>query len=173
VSSTGAAEAAFAAFVEARSAALLRAGWLLCGDWQLAEDLVQGTLLDAWRHWARLDAVDSRAAYVHRMLTNRFLSSRRRRQSTEIPVRAIREVPVDADPTAAADLRQTVRAALAALPARQRAVLVLRYFLDLSEAQTAQALGCSPGTVKSQSAKALQSLRRRPSISSLFDEVHG
>ncbi|HTZ45505.1 MAG TPA: SigE family RNA polymerase sigma factor [Jatrophihabitans sp.] len=157
-------------FVSTHSRSLLRAAWLLTGDWATAEDLVQTTLIATWRRW---EAIDSPEIYVRRVLTNTYLSSRRRRWTGERPVADLPELP-GPDAYGSSDTRHALTAALATLPAQQRAVVVLRYFLDLSEAQAAASLGCSVGNVKSQSSRALAKLRARPEVQSLLAEAfHG
>ncbi len=155
----------FRDFVVARSGALVRHAWLLTGDRGEAEDLVQTALAKTWNRWARLDAPE---AYVRRVIVTSFVSARRRRRAETAPG-SLPDRPVPGDAFADADLRSAVRQALLSLPPRQRAVVVLRYFDDLTEAQTAQAMGCSVGTVKSQSAKALGKLRQCP-LGGVWDE---
>jgi RNA polymerase sigma-70 factor (sigma-E family) len=147
---------AFEAFVGASSDRLLRTAYLLTGDRGHAEDLVQTALLRTARRWtsARRDP----AAYARRVVVN--LAKDRWRDRA----RRLDEAPLDVDVAVpeidgVADRDQLLRAARA-LPAGQRSVLVLRYFDDLSVAETAAALGCSEGTVKSQTARALEGLRR-------------
>jgi len=146
----------FSEFVAARSTALLRTAYLLTGDEATAEDLLQTTLVKCWRSWPRL--TDQPEPYVHAVLVNTFLSWRRRRWHGETPSAALPEIAVQ-DSTGVVDERAAVRVALRRLPPRQRAVVVLRYFDDLSEVDTARLLGVSVGTVKSQSSKALAALR--------------
>ncbi len=145
----------FEHFVAARSGQLLRTAYLLTGDHQLAEDLLQTALTKAWFVWARIDR--SPEPYVRKILLNQYVSGWRRRCIGEVPTELLPEDGTDV--VAYPDARQDLRSALARLPKRQRAVVVLRYFEDLSEADTARALGCSVGTVKSQAAKALAKLR--------------
>lgn len=147
----------FEAFVLARRRSLLRTAWLLTGDWERAEDLVQSALLRCYPHWGRIAAGDP-DAYVRRALARLATSWWRRRWRGEVPTEVLPE-RADRDPYAQVDLRLAVLGALAQLPARQRAAVVLRYLDDLSEAQTAAALDCSVGTVKSQTAAALARLR--------------
>lgn len=147
----------FQDYVLARRRALLRSAWLLTGDWHAAEDLVQTALIRCHPHWSRI-ASDSPDAYVRKAMINAHTSLLRRRWRGERPTanppdRADRDVYADADS------RQTLIAALAKLPARQRAAVVLRFYEDLSENDTAAVLGCSVGTVKSQTSKALTALR--------------
>ncbi|WP_080636128.1 SigE family RNA polymerase sigma factor [Salinispora mooreana] len=143
-------------FVRARYARLLRIAYLLCGDHGRAEDLVQTTLTKVALAWSRLD--DDVDHYTHRVLTNTFISARRRRSWFERPSVVAADQP-GPDQFAAVDDRDLLRRALARLPARQRAAVVLRHYEDLSEEQTAAALGCAVGTVKSLTSRGLRSLR--------------
>jgi RNA polymerase sigma-70 factor (sigma-E family) len=152
-------QVAFQDFVVARRRALLRTAWLLTGDWHTAEDLVQTALMRCYPHWQRI-ASDNPDAYVRKAIVNAHASSWRRRWHGERPTADLPDRP-GSDEYGAADARRLLITALRRLPARQRAVVVLRYYEDLSEAETAAALGCSLGTVKSQAAKALASLRAR------------
>lgn len=156
-------------FIDRSSRPLLRSAWLLTGNWASAEDLVQTALLQSWRHW---DAITSETPelYVRRVLMNTFLNGQRRRWSRERPVSQLPDQP-GSDDVSAAELRHVIWSALSGLPARQRAVIVLRYFNDLSESQTAQVLDCSVGTVKSQASRALAKLRTAPELQSLLEEV--
>lgn len=146
----------FAEFVSARSPALLRTAYLLTGDWALGEDLLQTALANCWRRWDRLS--DHPEPYVRQAMLTTFLSWRRRRWNGEVPTGEMPEHGY-ADSTGAVDERDAVWAALRRLPKRQRAVVVLRYFDDLSEQETARLLGVTVGTVKSQSSRALAALR--------------
>jgi RNA polymerase sigma-70 factor (sigma-E family) len=148
----------FQEYVVARQGDLLRLARMLTGDWAGAEDLVQVSLERVWPRWNRIVRDGDPDAYVRRVLVNAHLKSGRRRWRGEQPFADVPERP-DGDPFEAADLRQTVQALLPSLPPRQRVVLVLRYFLDLTEPSVADLLGCSVGTVKSQSAKGLRKLR--------------
>lgn len=159
----------FRSFVVQRQPALLRTAWLLTGDWQSAQDLVQAALLRCWPRWDRLHAAGAEA-YVRQAMMNLHRSWWRRRWRGETPTAQLPDHP-DADVWAATDLSEVLRAALADLPPRQRATVVLRYFDDLTEVQTAAALGCSPGTVKSQTAKALAALRGDRRLTGLLEEV--
>jgi RNA polymerase sigma-70 factor (sigma-E family) len=156
----------FSDFVAARSRALLRTAWLLTGDWALAQDLVQTALAKAWPRWSRIERADPEA-YVRRILVTTYATWWRRRWLGETPSSALPDQAVRADQYDEADRRSVVATALASLTRGQRAVVVLRYFDDLTEAQTAQALGCSVGTVKSQHARALAVLRRSTSLAAL------
>lgn len=153
----------FAEFVAARSRDLLRFAWLLCGDWSTAEDLVQTALAKTWGHWQHIDHADP-SRYVRRVIVTTRISGLRRRWRGEVPTARLPEAPQPGDAFRTADERQALIAALAELPPRQRAVIVLRYFEDLPESDTAAAMGCTVGTVKSQTAKALAALRRVPSL---------
>lgn len=148
---------AFRAFVVAWSPALLRTAFLLTGDRGHAEDLLQAVLLKTARRWHRLDRHDTAYAYVRKALVNTHISWHRRRRVPERLIDRVDEpAPASHDHFAPAD---RTAAALAALPPGMRAVLVLRFFEDLSEVQTAAALGCSVGNVKSQAARGLAKLR--------------
>ncbi len=151
-----------------RSPTLLRTALMLTGQPASAQDLVQATLLTTWHRWGSITA-GAEEAYVRRVLISTFLRWRRRRWHGETPVSRMPDKTSTNDVFADADTRAAVGAALARLPARQRAVVVLRYVNDLSEADTAQALNCSIGTVKSQTSKALANLRRS-SLRHLFSE---
>ena len=151
----------FEEFVQACSPRLFRTALLLAGqDRAAAEDLLQLALERAYRHWARVCRSGDPERYVQRILVN--ASNDRWRQAARRPERPLR--PGDADPLAqdqsdAVAERDFLMRALAALPPRQRTVLVLRYFNDLSEAEIADALGCSVGTVKSHVSRGLARLR--------------
>jgi RNA polymerase sigma-70 factor (sigma-E family) len=144
---------------------LLRSGWLLTGDWTSAEDLVQTALAAAWPRWENLDY--SPELYVRKIMVNTFLRWRRRRWTGEIATGRLPETQAH-DAFAQVDARQSLLAALDRLPARQRAVVVLRYFADQTEAQTAAAMGCSVGAVKSHPARALARLRDAPGLAELM-----
>lgn len=149
----------FAAFVAARSPSLLRAAWLLTGDLGKAEDLLQTALAIVWPRWPRIVAGGHPEAFVRRVLFTTYLSWWRRRWRMEV---ATHDLPDTADPVDVAGesaTRDAVRRALARLSRQQRAVIVLRYVEDLSVAETAEALGCSPATVKVQAGRALATLR--------------
>lgn len=148
-------QAAFDEFVLARSGSLLRTAYLLTRDRHLAEDLVQTALAKAW--FARRRINGDPTPYVRRIMVNEFASGRRRRWLGEHPTA---ELPETHSP--AGEPHTDLWQALANLPRRQRTVIVLRYFDDLTEAETARALGVSVGTVKSQTAKALAKLRVDP-----------
>lgn len=149
----------FRDFVVERSPALVRSAWLLTGSEANAQDLVQTALAKTWVRWGRVTRQDAPEAYVRRVMLSTYLTWRRRRWRDEVAAGRLPERADARDVFAEADVRQSVSEALHLLPRRQRAVVVLRFFDDLTEAQAADALGCSVGTVKSQTAKALAKLR--------------
>jgi RNA polymerase sigma-70 factor (sigma-E family) len=146
-------------YVAARQRALLRTARMLTGDEQMAEDLVQTTLERVWPHWQRVARDRDPDAYVRRVMVNTYSSWWRRKWRGEQPTSDLPEITPADDDYARADLADAIRRLLPTLPPRQRAVLVLRYYDDLTETSTADALGCSIGTVKSQTSKALARLR--------------
>jgi RNA polymerase sigma-70 factor (sigma-E family) len=149
----------FEEFMTSRWAGLVRLAFGLTGDRWLAEDLAQTALVSAYASWWRVRRADDPDAYVRRILINAS-KSRWRRSRAEQPAEPQAEVPDPAaDPAAAIGERSALLTALAALPPRQRAVVVLRYWEDLSDAQAAALLGCSASTVRSQAARALAKLR--------------
>lgn len=151
----------FEDFVRARSGSLLRTALLLVGQNRAeAEDLLQVALERAYRHWPKVIRSQEPERYVRRILANASADRwRRMARRAEHAIAAAFSEPVAPDRTAEIAERDYLLRALAALPPGQRAVLVLRYFDDLTEGQTAQLLGCSVGTVKSQTARALDRLR--------------
>ena len=158
--SPGEAEQVFRDFVAARSPALQRTAYLLVGDWALAEDLVQTALIKTYLAWRRLDSVAAIEPYARTVLVHTASRWWRRRWRGERPTAMLPERPVN-DGTDASAERDRIWRLILGLPARQRAVLVLRYYEDLTEAQTAVMLGLSIGTVKSHTARALNTLRQR------------
>jgi len=150
----------FREFVAARSAALLRSAYLLAGDWATAEDLLQTALTKTYLAWRRLGEIEAVEPYARRVLVNTATSWWRRRWHGERPTEFLPERAV-ADATDEQLDRDLLWKHVKALPARQRAVLVLRFYEDMSEAQTAELLDISPGTVKSQTSRALGTLRQR------------
>lgn len=152
-------EEEFRRFVVGETAGLLRAAWLLTGDRMAAEDLLQTALARTWPHWRRISQDGSPPGYVRTVMTRTFLSWRGRRWSAELPSPRLPDThPVDGGFTAVDDRDRLVRA-LADLPRGQRAAVVLRHYLDLPEHEVAAVLGCSVGTVKTQTARALARLR--------------
>jgi RNA polymerase sigma-70 factor (sigma-E family) len=155
--------AAFDEFVAARSRALLRTAYLLTHDHALAEDLLQTSLAKAWFAWKRIQGEPE--PYVRKIMVNTYASWWRRKWNGEQPTG---ELPDHATPEATAEPTD-LWAAMERLPRRMRAVIVLRYFEDLTEVQTADLLGCSVGTVKSQTSKALAKLRVDPALTAELD----
>ncbi len=149
----------FTAFVAGHQRRLQRTAFLLTGDWQLAEDLVQTALAKAWVRWAGITRTEQPEMYVRRVIVTTYISWRRRRWRGEVATAELPDHGEPADLQAEAASRLLARKLLAALPARQRAVLVLRFFDDLTETEVAAMMGCAVGTVKSQTAKALARLR--------------
>ena len=152
-------EAAFRDFVAAARPRLVRTAYLLCGDSHEAHDLVQVTLMRVHRRWRSIERTDLPQAYARRILINLAASFWRRR--LRAPLVALSAVGERGEPDAAAAFadRAELWEAVMALPPRTRAVLVLRYFEDLTEAETAAALGCSVGSVKSQASRGIARLR--------------
>ena len=150
-------EAEFAELVAAKGAALRRTAYLMCGDWHLAEDLVQGVFVKIHLHWRRIRRQDTFDAYLRTTLFHAYLDTRRAKWRRETPAEYLPEL--EAPGTEPHDDRDVLVAALRRIPPRQRAVLVLRYWEDLSVEETAGLLGCAAGTVKSQAAKGLAALR--------------
>lgn len=153
-------EAAFVDFARAEHQRLLRVALLLTGERQGAEDLVQEALVRAYVHWGKVARANSPRAYTRRLMTNVFL--RQREQAAARP----QLVPAEGDPGTDGgfgriDTRDEVRRALAALPRRQRTAVVLRHYERMTEAETAEAMGCSAGTVKSLTSRGLASLRQQ------------
>jgi RNA polymerase sigma-70 factor (ECF subfamily) len=150
----------FREFVTARSAALLRTAYLLAGDWATAEDLLQTALTKTYLAWKRLGQIEAIEPYARRVLVNTATSWWRRRWHGERPTEFL---PERAAPDRLEEQleRDALWRHVKALPARQRAVLVLRFYEDMSEAQTAALLDISAGTVKSQTSRALGTLRQR------------
>ena len=146
-------------FVAARLESLRRTAYLLCRDWHTADDLVSIAIGKLYRHWRRVRAADNVDAYARGVLTNAWLDEwrrpwRREKVTGELPDRVDVEFP-----QAALVERQALLDLLQQLPPRRRAVLVLRFYCDLSVEETAQVLGISSGTVKSQAARGLDTMR--------------
>jgi RNA polymerase sigma-70 factor (sigma-E family) len=153
----------FNEFVTARSHRLLRTARMLTRDWSAAEDLLQDAMAKAWFAWSRIEGDPE--PYVRKIIATSYISQSRRLWRRELPAAEFDDQLTDpADDIGVSDDRDALWRALGRLPARQRAVVVLRYYEDLSEADVAAALGCSIGTVKSQAARALGRLRVDASI---------
>jgi RNA polymerase sigma-70 factor (sigma-E family) len=159
----------FSQFVVERERSLQRTGWLLTGDWALAQDLVQTALVRSAPHWDRIRRRDDPEIYVRRVMVNTWLGWRRRKWRGERASAWVPDNPAPGDMAAEATVRVAVRAALGALTGRQAAVVVLRVFDDLTEVQAAAVLGCSVGTVKSTLARSLAKLRESPQLAELLE----
>ena len=156
----------FTDFVRAHSATLFRTAYLLTGDYQRAEDLLQTTLARVYQRWHRVEAMDRPIGYARRVLVNQAASWWRRRSSRESTLLLLDE-PVWAGRMDEVAEHQRVWSAVLSLPPRQRAVTVLRYYEDLSEAEIAEILAIAPGTVKSHShaaARRLAELLGEPAV---------
>jgi RNA polymerase sigma-70 factor (sigma-E family) len=149
----------FRSFAGTRARRLHQVAYLLCGDWHLANDVVQETLAKAFRHWRRIQRADNPDAYVRRMLINEVHRHWRRRRDVTASAEVLDWRAPGPDPSDAVIRRADLLRALQRLPERQRATVVLRYLEGMSERETAKALGCSEGTVKSQAFRALAALR--------------
>lgn len=149
----------FTEFVAARGASLFRIAHLTCGSRDEAEDVLQSALEKAYRSWSRLRAGSDPEPYVRRIIVNTAISRARRRTILRIFLTASPPETPAPDSLSGVELRQILIAGLRNLPPHQRAVLVLRFFEDLTEAQTAEVLRCSIGAVKSQASKGLARLR--------------
>lgn len=154
-------EQEFQEYVLSRRRALLHEAFLLVGDFHAAEDLVQTALTKAYVAWRRVKASDSPDAYVRRILINTNVSRLRRRRVSEVltglPPESVGQSPDHAE-------RLDLVRALIALPKRQRAAVVLRFWADLPEAEVAQIMGCSVGNVRSQAFRGLEKLREQPAL---------
>jgi RNA polymerase sigma-70 factor (sigma-E family) len=148
----------YQAFVRRRAAPLHRTAYLLCGDWHLADDLVQETLAKTFRHWRRVQRAANPDAYVHRILINEANQHWRRHRKV-VPLVADDHDPTVPDLSDGVVDRADLLRALLALPNRQRATVVLRYLVGMTERETAEVLNCSQGTVKSQTSRALDTLK--------------
>lgn len=151
--------AAFAEFVAARSPSLHRTAYLMVGDRGLAQDLLQEALTKTYVAWPRLRDPANAEAYTRKAITTTAISWYRRRSWGERPTDTVTERRSQADHADDLSTRDLLWSALQSLPPRQRATIVLRFYEDLSEARTAEVLGCAPGTVKSQVSAGLRKLR--------------
>jgi RNA polymerase sigma-70 factor (sigma-E family) len=145
-------------FAAGRAAQLFRLAYLMCGDWHEAQDLVQTCLAKLYASWSRVQKVDSLDAYARRTLINSYMSHRRLRRSTELPIAEFTEtqsLAADGSP----ELRMVLTSALASLPPRNRAVMVLRYFEDQSVEAVAELLDTTPSAIKSICNRSLKQLR--------------
>ena len=151
--------AGFARFVRQHSTTLLRAAYLLTGDRGAAEELLQDTLVRLYPQWSRVQAADVPMAYVRRSLTNNFLNGRRRHSSSDLLFAEPPERGYEPDLAGRIGDRELVRNLLDRLGPKQRAVVVLRFFHDLTDDQIAAEVGCREGTVRSIVSRSLQTLR--------------
>lgn len=152
----------FEEYVRTRGEALLRFAYVVCGDRYLAEDLVQEVLARVCRRWPRFARVERPDAYLRAAVVRQFLSWRRRRASREVSLTRVPEpAGSDADPGTRYAVRDQLWRLLAALPRRQRVVLVLRYYEDLSDDRIAEVIGCQPATVRVHAHRGVATLRER------------
>jgi RNA polymerase sigma-70 factor (sigma-E family) len=147
----------FTDYVAARLGSLRRLAYLLCQDASHVDDLVQTAITRLYVYWGRASVVDNLDAYTRTILVRVYLRDRQSGWATRVSLNG--QLPEAAGVAADPDAVMDMRTALAALPPRQRAVLVLRFYCDLPVEQAAQLMGCSAGTVKSQTAKGLAALR--------------
>ncbi|MBC2906967.1 SigE family RNA polymerase sigma factor [Streptomyces cupreus] len=158
----------FQHFVTGRWPRLMRTAFLLTGEQHAAEDLVQSTLEQVYVAWRRVGSADEPEAYVRRVMINAHARKHRRRLREFLAPKddsgLVHEVADTGDRIAQADDRNALLKALAQLPPRQREAVVLRYWEDLTETQTAEAMGCSVGAVKSNAAKGIAKLRAIPGL---------
>ena len=152
-------DAAYTEYVAAKLPWLRRVAYLLCQDWHRADDLLQTTITKLYIHWPKTDRIRNLDGYVRTILVNTFLAEQRSPWwKRVVPFQEDLDVPEEETETDLDDAL-ILREALAFLPPRQRAVIVLRYYDDLSVAQAAEALRCSEGTIKSQTSRAIATLR--------------
>lgn len=156
----------FVEFAAARQAQLRRTAYLMCGDWQQAADIVQEALIRVYVAWPRLDKKGGLATYARRAVVSVAIDMSRKRSSRELPAPADETIPSATDVADSVTDREALMSALAQLPPRQRACVVLRYFEDLPVHAVATHLGISEGTVKSQTSRALATLQ------TIFREQH-
>jgi RNA polymerase sigma-70 factor (sigma-E family) len=150
-------DAAFAEYYATRAEVMRGTAYLLCGDWHRAEDLVQAAFTKLYLAWERVSRHEVLDAYVRRIIIHAYLDQRRR--GWWFRERVAESLPERAGPTDRTEDRLVLLRALEQVPRRQRAVLVLRYWADLPVEEVARLLDCAPGTVKSQAARGLQTLR--------------
>lgn len=164
-------ETEFAEFAGPATARLLRLAWLLTGDRHQAQDLVQSALVRTYTSWHRIRDDDA-MAYTRKIVVNLHTDWLRRRFWLERSVPEVPAVPDEADGVRRVESRMALVAALQSLGRRERTVVVLRYYLDLSEAETAETLGVSAGTVKSTASRALRKLRTNPHLADSHPLLH-
>jgi RNA polymerase sigma-70 factor (sigma-E family) len=161
----------FVEYLSQRALWLRRTAYALCQDWDQADDLAQIAVTRLYAHWPRAKSIGNLDGYLRRIVVNCFLDETRRpwwrrvisHDAAGLDPVAAREPDLDA----ALDLRE----ALAALPPRQRATIVLRYYCDLSVEETASVLSCSPGTIKSQTSRGIESLRRKLDVHPVKEQL--
>jgi RNA polymerase sigma-70 factor (sigma-E family) len=153
-------DADFVDFVRRRGDHHLKTAVLLTGDWHAAEDLMQVALDKLHKVWHRLDTTTEPDAYLRRILVNTHRSWWRARWRREIPRAELPELPASEDLGEGRAVAEVVRSVLRQLPVRQRTALVLRFFADLSEKETAEIMGCSVGSVKTHTHRGLEAMRR-------------
>jgi RNA polymerase sigma-70 factor (sigma-E family) len=158
----------FRRFTAARWPGLVRTAYLLTGDLGHAEDLAQTTLIKAYRSWHRVRRAQDVDAYVRKILVNANRSRFRTKRPVEYSVAAVPEYQIAPDASGSVEERDVLLAALAGLPPRQRAIVVLRYWEDMAEGEVAELLGCSVGNVKSQASRALAKLRADVGLAGLI-----
>jgi len=149
----------FAAFVAASQPALRRTAYLMFGDWYLASDYVQDALMRVYRRWPKLQRDNSLHGYAKRAVVSVVIDAKRKRSSSEVTVERVTDGAGHSDHADLLADRDLLMSCLAELPARQRACVVLRHYDDLSVSEVASVLGCTEGTVKSQTARGLDALQ--------------
>jgi len=149
----------FAAYYRSRAAAVRNVAFLLCGNWHTAEDLTQNAFVKLYRVWPRVSQSGSLERYVHQVLVRSYVDERRRPWRRESPTEPYSTALDRTMPESTTDERLLLLAALDRVPPRQRAALVLRFWLDLPVTEVAELLGCAEGTVKSQTTRGLATLR--------------
>lgn len=161
-------------FVRHQANALCRTAYLLCGDWRRAEDATQEALIRLYRIWGRIQRKGSVGAYARKVVVSTTMDGLRRKSSQEVVGgdTYFTAEQDSSDPLGVLENRLVITQALASLPPRQRACVVLRYFDEMSVEETALALDCRPGTVKSQTLRALEKLRENPALAH-FSELAG
>jgi RNA polymerase sigma-70 factor, ECF subfamily len=159
-----ASEDEFGQFVAATSLALLKTARLLTGDWHLGQDLLQVTLTKVYLHWEHSSRWDSAIGYARKVMVNTYCTWARRRWRHELSSEVVPDAGDGRDVAEAVAVADAFAAALLSLPRRHRAVLVLRFYEDLSVEQTAAVLGCPAGTVMSLTSRALARLRASPHL---------
>jgi RNA polymerase sigma-70 factor (sigma-E family) len=152
-------DADFLGWVAASRDGLRKTAFLLCGDWFLADDLVQDALTRLFGVWGRVSASGDPGPYTHKILVNLYLDHRRRPSRREMPLAQLPDASSAAQPSPVDEDRDRLMAALRQVPSGQRAILVLRYWEDLSIEQTARIVGTSASNVRSQASRGLDALR--------------